>query len=625
MAVKKIIDLEVQSNADQAIGSLRTQLRQAQQEVAALSDKFGATSKEAVEAAKRAAELKDRIGDAKALTDAFNPDAKFKSLTASLSGVAGGFSAVQGAMGLLGNQSQDVEKALLRVQSAMALSQGLQALGESMDSFKQLKAVAVNAMNAIKTAIGSTGIGLLVVALGAIYAYWDDIKEVVGGVSAEQEKLNAKTATDVALNKKKLDSISAQDNILKLQGKSEKEILQIKIKQTDEAIKAGEAQITAQIATNKAQVEIAKRNKDILEGMLKLISLPITAVLKGVDLIGEALGKNLNLSGKFFGGMANLVFNPEEVSKKGQETLQAQQDALTKLKNDRAGYVLNIQKIDKEASENAQQKAKEQSDKLVEIEKQKYEKLKAEADKFFEQGKITQEEFDKRLENSLNKLNTLVLPEDQAALDAEVKRKELESFNGTLGEKQMMLDSYYKWINENEALSEEQKDYYRRQGLEREKILNDQKLNLTKDTLGKLSTIFGESSKAGKAFAVAQALINTYQGITAELATKAITPYEIGLKVVNVAYIAKTGFDSVKKILATPTNASGGGGSASGLSGVGGSAPQMTPQFNVVGNTGVNALANSINQQPIQAYVVAQNVTSAQSMNRNIVQSATLG
>jgi len=622
MAVKKIIDLEVQSNADEAVGSLRTQLRLAQQEVAALSEKFGATSKEAVEAAKRAAELKDRIGDAKALTDAFNPDAKFKSLSASLSGVAGGFSAVQGAMVLMGNESEAVEKSLLKVQSAMALSQGLQALGESADSFKQLKAVAVNAMNSIKAAIGATGIGLLVVALGAIYTYWDDIKEVVSGVSEEQEKLNAETAKDVALNKKKLDSISAQDNILKLQGKTEREILQIKIKQTDEAIKAGEAQITAQIATNKAQVEIAKRNKDILEGLLKLVSLPITAVLKGIDLIGDALGENLNLSGKFFGGMASLVFNPEEVSKKGEETLQAQRDALVKLKNDRAGYVLGIQNIDKQAADKAAEDAKANADKLLEIEKKKYENLRKEADDFFEKGRQAQEEFDKNLDNQLNKLNSLVLPEDQAVIDAEKKAKELESFNGTLGEKQAMLDSYYQWVNDNEMLSEEQKDFYRRQGLEREKILNSQRLDLTQQTLGKLSTIFGESSKAGKAFAVAQALINTYQGITAELATKAVTPYEIGLKVVNVAFIAKTGFDAVKKILATQTNGSGGSASMGGMVGA---APQAQPQFNVVGNTGVNALANSINQQPIQAYVVAQNVTSAQSMNRNIVQSATLG
>ena len=112
------LDLNVNVNTNQAdtsLGSLKKQLRESQAEVTAVSEKFGATSKEAIEAAKRAAELRDRIGDAKALTDAFNPDAKFKALTASLSGVAGGFAAVQGAMGLFGAESENVQKTLLKV------------------------------------------------------------------------------------------------------------------------------------------------------------------------------------------------------------------------------------------------------------------------------------------------------------------------------------------------------------------------------------------------------------------------------------------------------------------------------------------------------------------------------
>ena len=76
--------------------SLRTQMREAQLEVAKLSEKFGATSQPAIEAAKRAAQLKDQIGDAKALTDAFNPDAKFNALSKSITGVASGFSAFHG-------------------------------------------------------------------------------------------------------------------------------------------------------------------------------------------------------------------------------------------------------------------------------------------------------------------------------------------------------------------------------------------------------------------------------------------------------------------------------------------------------------------------------------------------
>jgi hypothetical protein len=67
----------------------------------------------------------------------------------------------------------------------------LQGLEDAGRSFTQLKAVAINAFNGIKAAIGSTGIGLLVIALGAIYTYWDDIKEAVSGVSEEQKQLNA--------------------------------------------------------------------------------------------------------------------------------------------------------------------------------------------------------------------------------------------------------------------------------------------------------------------------------------------------------------------------------------------------------------------------------------------------
>ena len=112
MAITKTIEIDVNSQgatsginnitssiekSDKATQSLRSQLRQAQAEVAELSDKFGATSVEAVNAAKKAAQLKDAISDAKNLTDAFNPDAKFNALSGSLAGVASGFGAIEGS------------------------------------------------------------------------------------------------------------------------------------------------------------------------------------------------------------------------------------------------------------------------------------------------------------------------------------------------------------------------------------------------------------------------------------------------------------------------------------------------------------------------------------------------
>jgi hypothetical protein len=184
MAQNLDLNINVNTNqADSSVGSLKKQLREAQAEVTALAEKFGATSKEAIEAAKRAAILRDRIGDAKALVDAFNPDAKFKALTASLSGVAGGFGAVQGAMVLFGKESEDVQKTLLKVQSAMAISQGLQSVGESIDSFKQLGAVirtqVVGAFSTLRGAIIATGVGALVIGIGLLIANFEKVKETL--------------------------------------------------------------------------------------------------------------------------------------------------------------------------------------------------------------------------------------------------------------------------------------------------------------------------------------------------------------------------------------------------------------------------------------------------------------
>ena len=188
MAEKRTIELEVKDNSK----SLKAQLKEAQMEVQNLADKYGATSVQATAAAKKAAELKDRIADSKALTDAFNPDAKFKSFSATLSGVAGGFSAVQGAMGLVGVEGEEVQKTLLKVQSAMAISQGLQSLGEAKDSFINLTGVVGDFVTKLfaKNAAETASVAATTVSIAA--------KETEAVVTAEaavaQEGLNTAMA-----------------------------------------------------------------------------------------------------------------------------------------------------------------------------------------------------------------------------------------------------------------------------------------------------------------------------------------------------------------------------------------------------------------------------------------------
>jgi hypothetical protein len=183
---KSTIALEIKVNGEAAtasVGSFKKQLKEANNELLNMASQFGEASKEALNAAKKVASLKDSIGDAKALADTFNPDKKFVALGGALQGATAGFSALQGAMGLFGSEGKEVEKALLKVQSAMALQQGISGIAGAMDSFKMLgneiKGNVVKAFSTLKGAIAATGIGLLVVGVGLLVANFEKVKEVM--------------------------------------------------------------------------------------------------------------------------------------------------------------------------------------------------------------------------------------------------------------------------------------------------------------------------------------------------------------------------------------------------------------------------------------------------------------
>ena len=347
---------------DADVKPLKKQLREATLELQEARQKFGELSDEAVLAAQKVANIRDEIQGANEAAQLFDPGARFQALTNAASTAAGGIAAAQGALALFGGESEDVEKALLKVQSAMALSQGLSQLkdigkvgDELILSFRGLTAGA----NGFKKALISTGIGALVVAVGLLVAYWEDIVALVGGVSKEQKDLNMATQKDLEANQEKLEAIDGQTNQLKLQGKSEEEILQLKIAQTDEAIAAAEINLQNAQATKKAQVDAAQRNKDILAGLLNFMSFPLTAILGSIDLISEGLvqlgvlEEATNLREETFDYLASFVFDPEAVGEAGDATIKEAQQGLDKLKEQRAGYELSVLDGQKAAGEKA--------------------------------------------------------------------------------------------------------------------------------------------------------------------------------------------------------------------------------------------------------------------------------
>jgi hypothetical protein len=185
----------------------------------------------------------------------------------------------------------------------------------------------------------------------------------------------------------------------------------------------------------------------------------------------------------------------------------------------------------------------------------------------------------------------------------------------------LQTDFNNKLNNLNEESSSEQKKI--------DKETQQAKFDMAKQTLGNISKAVGENTKAGKAAAAAAALINTYQGITAELATKTATPFGFALKLANIAATAAIGFKSVKDILKTdPKSTTGGSTTAPTSSGGRPTSEPLPPAFNIVGASDTNQLASAIGgqaQQPVKAFVVSNDVSTAQELDRNIVEGASIG
>jgi hypothetical protein len=185
MAQQNSVDINVnlQGNAEQSIGNVKKALKEANAELINAQSNFGDYSDQAIAAAKRVAELKDKISEAKETADLFDPGKKFQVFAGAINAVAGGFTAVQGALGIVGAESEELQKSLLKVQSALALSQGLSAITDSAKDFQRLATIVktnvVNAFSTLRGALIATGIGALAIGVALVAANFDKVKKAV--------------------------------------------------------------------------------------------------------------------------------------------------------------------------------------------------------------------------------------------------------------------------------------------------------------------------------------------------------------------------------------------------------------------------------------------------------------
>jgi uncharacterized membrane protein len=684
MAEKRTIELEIQDNSK----SLKAQYKEAVQELQKVSAQYGETSKEAVKAAKAAAELKDQIGFSKDLVDSFNPDAKFNALSRSIGGVLDGFQAFEGALGLIGVEGDQVQATMLKVQSAMALSQGIQGVMEAKDSLLQLgtvmKSTAIGqailtaataaynfvlgasstALKVFRIALISTGIGALVVGVGLLIANFDKIVDVVksvvgwfGGLSGTMKNILSVIFPVIGVIRLVVTALeelgvidNEQDKINAKNKENQRKRTEAELKQIEAVRKAREKnfnneqsaydrEIKLQQALGKSTLELqkAKINASIKyqETRKKELEQDLVAFQFAQKILGENLVDTSDIENKIAELGNKIEDQKTELKILDIEAKKSQQT--TSGSGGGGGGVTPQQKeklnIERKLVDEKLRIMEDGFDKEYALLKEKKKRDKDDADKQFKEGVLKKEDYEK-----------LLLQLDES-FEADRKKLYDKSFNDNLKQKDFTVQSLIdqkKTEAEIEMAAYVEKKAVQKQQDEEEKArieqLNKDKLKLAKDGLqlvSDLADLFGsqDEKKAKLAFQVdkaakiSSATITGYEAVLEAYKTGQKSPLTVAFPAypyVQAGLAGAFAAVNIAKIAKSKFKASGGGGSTSSSGGGGGAgAAPMTANFNTIGSSGINQLAQ-LQQTPTQAYVVSGEVTSAQALDRNRVQNATL-
>ena len=160
----------------------------------------------------------------------------------------------------------------------------------------------------------------------------------------------------------------------------------------------------------------------------------------------------------------------------------------------------------------------------------------------------------------------------------------------------------------------------------RQKAVEDAKVGLAQNTLALIGSVASEGSKIAKGVQVAQTVISGIQGVQSAFTTASASPITTVFPAYPLIQAGLAGVFSalqVKKILSTDAS----GKTAPNLGGAAGGGGQSAPSFNVVGNSGASQLSQTLNEErtPVQSFVVGSAVTSQQALDRDIVETASLG
>ena len=635
------IEVEVlpKGGADTVVKNFKTQLREAKLEAQQMVITFGEFSDEAIIAQKKVAELSDKMEDFNDRIKALNPD-KFAKVQTVVQGISRGFQAGQGAMALFGSESEDLTKTLVKVQGAMALADGLEGLGKVQQQFKTLasevKGNVVKSFSTLKGAMSALGIGLLVAALGYVIANFDKIKKAVlnavpglatfakyvgalvqgftdwiGVTSAEDralEKLNKTTA-------RSNDQLDREAKLLEAQGNKLGAYAKERQKLSNEL--------------NQARANLGKNNEkewgkiiDDTKNALAILGIVESNYIKEEADADKKAKKDAADKRK-----ADNDKQSANALERRATLLALEQTTLAQIQaSANASFNLKVKGLREQGYTEAQI-LKLRNAEISKVTKDFNDKTKADADKVAADTKANKDKFiaadlaatQKQYQEQINfiKLRDANL-DDQTNTNQEIAALELKSLEDQLitkkkfGEdttaiEQQILDKK-RGIRDTDLAEQEKK-------AAKEKEIETAKYKAVNDSLAAIGEIYSafastneedqkKAFEVNKATSIAQAIVNTWEGVTAALANKnQLFP---GQNLINAGLSLAAGLVAVKKISDTTyqsknPNASGSPSQQSGQ----GTMQSFAPRQSSIG------LNDSLTQNR-QVYVTEGDITRTQ-------------
>ena len=611
MAETKVVNLEVQTNFDSAtkgIDKLKTGLKETTTESKNLSESMSGG---------KPSEFINKIGDGVgklnpafggAISGAKGLLSSFVALIANPVGIviAGIVIAVSALVAIFKTFQPLVDK----------IEQGMAALGAVMDVVKNTFIAVFTGTKSLGDAIGGLGNDMSTAA-----------KKTVELVKAQQDLEDALASQEVqtAKNRAEINKLNVQaknrslteEERLKLLNKAseleEKDYKQ-RLKNSNELLRQAQEAIIIKAGFNKQEAKLLKE-----QGL-------------AAKELAESKGGNYDEEFKKLSDALKGRISLEDESTSNLEKNQNKRDALEdaqkakrdKIEEDRKARIKKQQDDANAAREKRLKEINEDFDlEVTNLQKGKDADLEAlkiisEAKKANREALMTEEEIAVEAENKRYK-DKLFQATKGLTNDAEIKAATLV-LEIQHADK---LNNIWKISNDKKVATEKTTSEANKAIAKAEAKAKIEQMGAVSNALEGLSKIAGEQTVAGKTLAIASATINTYKGISEvwAAATMGNPVVDMAVKIASSAIVATQGIANVSKIMAVQVPGGGGGG---------GSAPTATapPQFNVIGASGTNQIAQTMSNRempPIKAYVVGGDVTTQQGMNRKIIQNASMG